>query len=62
MPLHVSMFDQLSWNHGVQLVDSLTWPLFVLLMLLVVLWRFGRQLAVLLENATDMSFKAAASK
>jgi hypothetical protein len=56
------MFDQLSWNHGVQLVDSLTWPLFVLLMLLVVLWRFGRQLAVWLENATDMSFKAAASK
>jgi CheY-like chemotaxis protein len=58
MPLHVSMFDQLSWNHGVQLVDSLAWPLFVLLTLLVVLWKFGRQLAVWLENATDMSFKA----
>jgi CheY-like chemotaxis protein len=52
------MFDQLSWNHGVQLVDSLAWPLFVLLMLLVVLWKFGRQLAAWLENATDMSFKA----
>jgi hypothetical protein len=35
------MFDQLSWNHGVQLVDSLAWPLFVLLTLLVVLWNSG---------------------